>query len=116
MVNELVRTKSHTLAIPSKWQERFIVKRINDEDIEVSIDTRNAILERMANGERYVQIGKTTLMINSIRSIEPKWGEKNMPPRPKEVKEYKDLGNGSMTQIVTNQEEIKEWDSFFKEI
>lgn len=112
MPKMLVKTTSNTLEIPSKWQERFLIKRIDAEDIEISLETRNAIVQRMQVGERFVQIGKITLMLNSIRSIEPKWGERNIPPKPKPRYEYIII-NQQAVSVMVNQEEINEWEKFF---
>jgi len=71
------------LSIPAKWQERFLIKRIKEEDIEVSLEERNAILEELNGGRQFVQIGKYTLMLNSIKSIDPLWEPDNIPPCPK---------------------------------
>ncbi len=71
-------------SIPLKWQERFIIKRIKEGNILISLEERNAILQEMARGTNFVQVGKYTLMINSIKSIDPYWGPSNIPPRPSE--------------------------------
>lgn len=52
-------------------------------------------------------------MVNSIRSIEPKWGEKNIPPRPGRDLEFKQTQSGTMAEIVTNQDELDEWEKLF---
>ncbi len=70
------------LSIPSKWRERFVIKRIKEEDIFISLETRNAILSAMEKGQNFVQVGKYTLMINSISSINPYWEPDNIPPCP----------------------------------
>jgi len=43
---------------------------------------RDEILKALNDGARFIQIGKYTLMLNSIKSIDPLWGEENIPPRP----------------------------------
>jgi uncharacterized protein YnzC (UPF0291/DUF896 family) len=103
--------------IPEKWREKFLIKRIGENDIEITLEERNAILEMLARGMRYVQIGKYTIMLNSIKSIDPKWGKDNIPPRP-EIKVFKDIkgvnekGNYMMNEKIDDTEQ-KEWDLYF---
>jgi hypothetical protein len=108
--------KSSMLAsqLPTKWQPRYILKRIGEEDIEISHGTRDAILNDLANNGRFVQIGEYTIMLNAIKGIDPKWGAKNIPPRPAEKKEYVDQGNNTVGYKVTNEDELQEWDGYFK--
>lgn len=70
------------LSIPNEWKEHFLIKRIEEEDIRVTLEERNAILQALTNGSRFVQIGKYTLMVNSIKSIDPVYEPDNIPPRP----------------------------------
>jgi hypothetical protein len=95
--------------IPAKWQERYIIKRIDEDDIEISLQERNAILQALNEGARFVQLRKYTLMLNGLKSIEPKWGEANIPPRPKKDWRYDDNADVE----VINQKELDEWDSYF---
>lgn len=105
-------SQKSALLIPSKWEEKFILKRIDENDIELTLNQRNAFIEAMARGDRFVQIGKYTIMVNSIKSIEPKWGEKNIPPRPDEKVDEEIKGNTAIL-TVKNQEELDEWDRLF---
>ena len=115
--------KSHSSAltqpgktIPIKWQERFIIKRIDEANIEISLAERDGILRAMNIGQRFVQVRKYTLMVNTIKSIDPLWGDDNIPPRPTEVLDYvKTNKENTLLEVVLNQEELDEWDSFFKE-
>jgi len=75
------------LSIPDEWKERFLIKRIKEDNIEISLEERNAILEELNRGRQFVQIGKYTLMLNSIKSIDPLWGADNIPPEPRPHKE-----------------------------
>ena len=72
-----------TLKDKATWEERFIIKRIDEKDIEITIQERNGILASLSAGDRFVQIGKYTLMLNGIKSIDPKYGNDNIPPKPK---------------------------------
>lgn len=105
-----------SLQLPKKWQPKFIIKRIGDEDIEISLQTRNAILQALAQNMRYVQVGQYTLMLNSIKSIDPYWGATNIPPRPK-PKHGSFLGivDGNTTYEILNTKEMEEWDKHFGE-
>lgn len=98
--------------IPEKWKERFIIKRIDEEDIDISLQERDMILSSLNKGQRFIQIGKYTLMLNGIKSIDPKWGPKNTPPRPKPQYRYEEKGE-KILQITTNEAEIEEWISLF---
>lgn len=60
----------------------YLVKRIDEDDILVDRVTRDAILNSMASGVRFIQVREYTLMINSIKSIDPRWGEPNVPKAP----------------------------------
>lgn len=60
----------------------YLVKRIDEDDILVDRATRDAILNSMAAGVRFIQVREYTLMINSIKSIDPRWGEPNVPKAP----------------------------------
>jgi hypothetical protein len=101
--------------MPSKWQPRYILKRIGDEDIEISQQTRDEILKQLASGGKFAQIGEYTIMLNAIKSIDPKWGKNNVPPRPKEKLDYKqEDGKDTVHSYVINQDELDEWDKWFK--
>jgi|GEM_PF-4150197 len=102
-------------SVPAKWQERFLIKRIDDDDIEISLPEHDAILHALANGERFVQVRKYTLMLNAIKSIEPKWGERNIPPCPKATLEYVKYIDGRAITTYENQKEVDEWHKIFDE-
>mgnify|MGYP001567345963 CR=1 FL=1 len=86
--------------VPEKWREHFYLKRIDEEDLVITLEERNGILLALERGDRFVQIRKYTIMLNAMKSIDPCWGEKNIPPRP----EIKWGGND---------EEGQEWDACF---
>lgn len=113
----LENLKSLTQGIPSKWKPKYILKRIGDEDINISLETRNEVLKQLANNGRYVQIGEYTIMLNAIKSIDPMYGPKNIPTRPEPSYEYlpgKGMdGENVMQQRITNQDEIDEWNEIF---
>lgn len=102
--------------IPEKWRERFYIKRIGEDDIEISLEARDEILKALNAGVRFIQIGKYTLMLNSIKSIDPKWGDKNIPPRPEKSLHITHVSgkNKVLTKII-NQEEIDLWNELFGE-
>lgn len=102
--------------ISAKWEERFLIKRIEEKDIEITLNERNEILKSLNAGDRFVQVKKYTLMLNGIKSIDPKWGEKNIPPRPFETLSYiNDTSKNTSIATITNQKELDEWDSLFKD-
>ena len=100
--------------IPEKWREKYLLKRIGEDDIEMSLEERNEILKSLMTNARFIQIGKHTIMVNTIKSIDPKWGEKNIPPRPKE-RRTGELIKGTYHYKIENKEELLLWDMLFKE-
>ena len=111
MVDPLLTT-SILSEIPEEWKERFIIKRIDEEDITITIEERNNILESLNKGTRFVQIGKYTLMLNAIKSIDPLFEPDNIPPRPKEQIETKFGDDGIETKLL-NQDKINLWDKLY---
>lgn len=100
--------------IPDLWKPQYIIKRVNGEEIPIKWDTRNKILEAMSNGARYVQIGEITLMVNSINSIDPTWGQINRPPRPQENQIIEFQGNTVIQRPDKDHRKIIElWDKLF---
>jgi hypothetical protein len=103
--------------IPEKWRERFYIKRIGENDIEISLEARDEILKALNAGTRFIQIGKYTLMLNSIKSIDPKWGNKNIPPRPEVRLETFGVSEKTGQMICADNKkdlkELKEWNEVF---
>ncbi len=64
--------KIETSRNPSK---RYLIKRIDEDSIEISEQQRDYILGALQGGVRFVQIGDHTLMLNAIKSIDPKKGK-----------------------------------------
>lgn len=98
--------------IPEKWQEKFLIKRIDEEDIEITLEERDAILKFLAGGQRFIQVGKYTLMLNALKSIDPIWGGNNNPPKPKPIEETNIIDNLAHVKVL-NQDEIDLWESLF---
>lgn len=109
-----MQNEESVLSIPLEWQERFIIKRIKEENIEITLKQRNLILESLGRGDNFVQIGKYTLMINSIKSIDPVWEPDNIPPRPREVRDFETI-EGKEQLVITNKEILMLWDKLFKD-
>lgn len=63
----------------STQSKAFLLKRIGEVDLEISNEERMVILRALKANVRYVQIRDYTLMLNAIKSIDPK---------PREVEEY----------------------------
>ena len=102
--------------IPEKWKERFLIKRIDEDDIEITLEERNMILQGLNAGMRFVQVGKYTLMLNAIKSIDPKWGKKNIPPCPSLKEEFNiNILDGKATKqiVASNEKEIELWKTLF---
>src|SRR5579884_1065694 len=96
----------HTLAnrLPDKWKPKYILKRIGEEDLTISLETRNEILRQLERGGKFIQIGEYTIMLNAIKSIDPYWGARNIPPRPKEERLYEIAGNTSVWTVKNKEE------------
>lgn len=100
------------LEIPPKWQPKYLIKRIGESDITITKDTRDGILRALTDGQKFIQVGEYTIMLNGIKSIDPLWGEKNIPPRPEPDRKMEVLGEVAH-ETVANQEEIDNWDRLF---
>ena len=99
--------------LPTEWNERFLIKRINEEDIVISLEERDQILTMLNAGTRFVQIGKYTIMLNSIRSIDPFYGPDNVPPRPQPDTQTFYHPDGRVAIEVKNQDLIDLWDKTY---
>lgn len=52
--------------------KKFLIKRIDENDIEITNEERMVILKALHANVRFVQVRDYTLMLNAIKSIEPK--------------------------------------------
>lgn len=57
---------------PNNAGKKFLIKRIDENDIEISNEERMVILKALHANVRFVQVRDYTLMLNAIKSIEPK--------------------------------------------
>lgn len=81
MTKDLVNQKLPLLRLTSEGEyamtpggysgQKYRINRIKLLPIRVTEKTRDQILMAMDEGKTYVQLGKITLMINSISSIDP---------------------------------------------
>lgn len=103
--------------LPEKWKPKYRLKRIGEDDIIISQPTRNIIVKQLQTGGKFVQIGEFTIMLNSIKSIDPFWPPLNIPPRPRLLEAYDEIP-GDLTRLKArslNQDELDEWDKYFKD-
>lgn len=102
-------------SIPSEWRERFLIKRIDEEDIEISLPERNAIIDALNRGARFIQLRKYTLMINAIKSIDPLFEPNNIPPRPQPQYDYIPGENdlAPIRKVLLNEKQINDWEKLF---
>lgn len=112
-MNDLI-SSSHQEPVkrPEKFEERFLLKRIGEEDIEITLAQRNALIEALGSSSRFIQINKHTIMVNAIKSIDPLWGEENIPPRPRPKDYYLEEYN----RDPENDTEGREWDKVFGKV
>lgn len=83
-----------------KWDEKFFIKRIGEENIEITLSQRNEILKALNDGARFIQIGKYTLMMNSIKSIDPRYEPANIPPSNPYVYKPEKYGTNTSYELV----------------
>lgn len=90
-------------SLPKEWEEKYWLKYIGmDEPLLLSKKTRDAVLQAMTAGTKFVQIKGYTIMVNSIQSIEPYYPPYNIPPRPGEDHWYiaaTSLGENKLQQL-----------------
>lgn len=107
--------KDSSLSIPLKWQEKFFIKRIEEEDILITLEQRNVILKALNDGVRFIQIGKYTLMLNSIKSIDPRYEPDNIPPEPDLKDVFERIKDGkAIMRTGVNQKEIELWNKLYR--
>ncbi|MEM7124995.1 MAG: hypothetical protein AAF702_01630 [Chloroflexota bacterium] len=98
--------------LPKKWQPKYKVKRIGEKDIVISWKTRDAVLKALVDGRKFVQVGHYTLMLNAIKSIDPFWGDTNIPPKP-DKKTYFSAETLSPQFTAFSLQEREEWEKYF---
>ena len=104
------------MEIPHSWRQNYLIKRIGEADIEISKEVRDAMLASLANGDRFVQVGEYTLMLNSIKSIDPLHEPNNIPPRPQRESQYAGVADNGQTQYTITKSSIRNqelWDKLF---
>lgn len=69
----------------STQSKTFLLKRIGEEDIEINAEERMAILKALDSNTRFVQLRDYTLMLNSIKGIDPKPRSQNVSVRELEA-------------------------------
>src|SRR5262245_56113839 len=99
-IQELPMSESRLRILPKKWQPKYYLKRIGEDDLVISWETRSEILNRLAGNVKYIQIGEFTIMLNAIKEMAPYWPPNNIPPRPKLTRTEKllDTGTYSVTE------------------
>lgn len=76
-----------------EYEQTYVLRRINLEPINITGKMRDAILQAMAKGSRFAQIGEFTVMLNSISAIEPK--KLKIKPLSGLVKQLQSSGEGA---------------------
>lgn len=100
--------------LPSSPTKNYAIKRIDEEDIIISLQARDAILKELEKGARFIFIKDHVLMLNSIKSIDPIIETISIPPRPQAI--YLGIRDAAFaTQqkcnfIPDNIKEIEAWD------
>lgn len=95
--------------IPKEYEPRYVLSWIGGDDIEIDYQTRDRILEAMNRGVKHIELfDELVVMVSSIRSIFPKYGVPNIPPRP-ELSTWEASGGDSKAK----REAIRKWDEIF---
>jgi hypothetical protein len=116
MVDQKLQSLPQTqTGIPEEWQEHFLIKRIQEDSITITLQERDAILKALNEGQKFIQVGKFTLMLNAIKSIDPVYPPDNIPQRPKELEMHPGAIMDRSQNPIMNQKEIDLWDKIFGE-
>ena len=59
------------IPVSKRFEQNYIVHRINLPSIEVTNKMRDFIEQSMSEGKRFARVGNHTIMINSISGIDP---------------------------------------------
>lgn len=103
-------------SVPLEWQEKYLLKRIGESDIVLTLEQRDAIIKALLGNSRFIQVDKFTIMVNTIKSIDPMYGAKNIPDRPAEqFRIIPGTHPSTIVKMVTNQAELDLWDKLFAE-
>jgi hypothetical protein len=95
--------------LPEEFQSKFYIKRIDETDIEINLSQRNKILEALNAGQRFIQIGQYTLMLNSIKSIDPRYQPDNIPPEPYRYASHHEFDQENKVYYEVQGEEREEY-------
>jgi len=104
----------------SSWRETIKLlpsprtKRIKEENITITLKQRNIILDCLTRGDRFIQIGKYTLMVNSIKSIDPYYEPDNIPLRPQPQVSVEIIKNKAIETLL-NKDQLDLWDRLYKD-
>jgi len=103
-------------------EPRYLIKRIDEDDIEIGVKERDLVLKALEINARFVKLGEYVLMLNAIKSIDPKYGPQNIPPRPapKYLSEPSSISSTGAAydssgekMIPINQKLIEQWDKLY---
>ena len=90
-----------------QWRERFLLKRIDEDPIEITLEQREKIKQVLDTGARFIHLGKYTIMLNAMKGIDPVYEPSNIPPKPK-----LELNFG----VVQNQQDVDDWNLLFSPV
>ena len=85
--------------IRKEKEETLLIKRFDEKNIQITIKQRNLILEALNRGDRFIQVGKYTLMINAIKSIDPEFPNRKSDDEVTDPFVRKTLGLKPLKQI-----------------
>ena len=100
------QTQLESPKLPKNWRECFILKRIGEENLYITEDEKRLIDLALVEGIRFAFIRNHTLMLNTIKGIDPRYGEDNIPPRY-----FVQMDDG--LERSPNASELALWDKLF---
>lgn len=102
--------------LPEEWQPKYVIKRYSDEPIEITPQERDFILLSLNKGDKFIFLRShdIVLVFASVSAIEPKFGRLNIPPRPKEIREFDGVDiTGEPKYRIVNKKTLELWDRLF---
>ena len=121
-MNELaVRGKGHLISPPRGYDRmpdwlkpRYLLKRIDEPDIELSLEQRNGVANAMVRGDKVIFIGQSMIATFNIKSMDPIYGPDNIPPKPDVMRLVK-FENGLAKEVESEGDlaRLKLWEEFY---
>lgn len=100
--------------MPDWLRPLFILKRIDEPELVLTLEQRNAIAEGYLRGDKAVIVGQHLIATFNIKSIDPMYGEDNIPPKPKALPVFKIINAKAQSEKDPRDLKlIEEWEKFY---